>query len=193
MIEELGSLCEVCEVPIYEFKGKKPKIDEDAFVSPLAVLVGDVEVGEGSSIFPGAVIRGDIVKIKIGRYSNIQDNVVIHGGYIYDKGKYKGNIPVKIGDYVSVTHSAVIHGCIIEDVSMIGIGAKIFDGVKVGSGSIVGIGTVVLKGTIIPERSVVVGTPGRVIRKVSDDERAMIMDNALRYFELAKSMKGIIF
>mgnify|MGYP000209186395 CR=1 FL=1 len=193
MIEELGSLCEVSEVPIYEFKGKKPKIDEGAFVSPLAVLVGDVEVGEGSSIFPGAVIRGDIVKIKIGRYSNIQDNVVIHGGYIYDKGKYKGNIPVKIGDYVSVTHSAVIHGCIIEDVSMIGIGAKIFDGVKVGSGSIVGIGTVVLKGTIIPERSVVVGTPGRVIRKVSDDERAMIMDNALRYFELAKSMKGIIF
>ena len=166
---------------IVPYKGKVPRIANDALVAPSAIIIGDVEIESEASIFPGAVLRGDVAKIKVGRCSNIQDNVVVHGGWIYEDGEVKGTIGVEIGDYVSVTHGAILHGCKIGSVSMI------------GSGSIVGMGTVVLEGTKVPERSIVVGVPGRVIRETSKEEYAMIKSNALRYRELAESLIGTLF
>jgi len=125
---------------IKPYKGKTPNIHKNALVSPLATVIGDVEISKGTSIFPGAVIRGDVAKIAIGKYTNIQDNIVIHEGDIYTGDKLKGHIPVKIGDYVTVGHSAVIHGCEIEDAVMVGAKAVIFSGSVISSGSIIGMG-----------------------------------------------------
>jgi len=178
---------------IVPYKGKVPRIANDALVAPSAIIIGDVEIESEASIFPGAVLRGDVAKIKVGRCSNIQDNVVVHGGWIYEDGEVKGTIGVEIGDYVSVTHGAILHGCKIGSVSMIGIGSIIYDHTVIGSGSIVGMGTVVLEGTKVPERSIVAGVPGRVIRETSKEEYAMIKSNALRYRELAESLIGTLF
>ena len=178
---------------IIPYQGKAPKIAEDALIASSAVIIGDVEIERGASVFPGAVLRGDVAKIRVGRCSNIQDNVVVHGGWIYEDGEVKGTRDVEIGDYVSVTHGAILHGCKIGSVSMVGIGSIIYGNSVIGGGSIVGIGTVVLEGTMVPERSIIVGVPGRVIRKTEEKEYAMIKSNALRYRELAESLIGTLF
>ena len=162
-------------------------------VSPLAVVVGDVEIAEETAVFPGAVIRGDIAKITIGKYSNIQDNVVIHGGDLYEEDCLKAHISVKIGDYVTVAHGAVIHGSKIEDISLIGINAILYDRSTIGGGSIIGMHTTILENTKIPERSIVVGTPGRIIKTVDDVTYSRIKKHALWYHQLAKSHKGTLF
>ena len=162
-------------------------------VSPLAVVIGDVELAEETAVFPGAVIRGDIAKISIGTYSNIQDNVVIHGGDIYDGDRLKAHISVDIGDYVTVAHGAVVHGSKIEDVSMIGIHAVLYDGSTIGGGSIIGIHATILENTKIPARSIVVGTPGKVIKPVDDVAYSRIRKHALWYHQLAKSHTGTLF
>lgn len=180
-------------LPNFIYKEKLPKIHEDALVSPLAIIVGDVEVSEGASIFPGAILRGDVAKISIGRFSNIQDNVIIHGGDIYQGDVLKGQLPVNIGDYVTIAHGAVIHGSKIEDISMIGIRAIVFEGSIVGRGSIVGMNATILEKTKIPSRSVVVGVPAKIIKKVDDITYSKIKKHAMRYYELAKSHKGSLF
>ena len=178
---------------IFPHRGKSPRIHEDALVSSLATVIGDVEISEGTSVFPGAVIRGDVAKITIGRYSNIQDNVVIHGGDVYEGDILKGHLPVEIGDFVTVAHGAVVHGSKIEDVSLIGIRAIVYEGSIVGEGSVVGMNATVLEYTKIPKRSVVVGTPAKVIKSVDDVAYSRIRKHALRYHDLAKSHKGTIF
>jgi carbonic anhydrase/acetyltransferase-like protein (isoleucine patch superfamily) len=183
----------VFKLPIFSYKGKTPKIHKEALVSPLATIIGDVEVSEGASIFPGAVLRGDVAKITIGKYSNIQDNVIIHGGDIYEGDELKGHLPVEIGNYVTVAHGAVIHGCKIEDIVLIGIKAIIFEGSTVGEGSIIGMNSTLLENTYIPPRSIVVGTPGKIIKKVDEVTYLRIKKHAERYYELAKSHKGTIF
>ncbi len=180
-------------MPIFSYGGKQPKIHKDAMVSSSATVIGDVEISEGTSVFPGAVLRGDVAKITIGRYSNIQENVVVHGGAIYEGDDLKGHLPVEIGDYVTVAHGAVVHGSKIEDVSMIGIGAIVFGGSIVGEGSIVGMNATVLENSIIPKRSVVVGVPAKVVKNVDNTTYSRIKKHALRYFELANSHKGTIF
>jgi len=180
-------------LPVFSYRGKTPKIHEDALVSPLATVIGRVEISEGTSVFPGAVIRGDVAKITVGRYSNIQDNVVIHGGDIYEGDNLKGHLPVEIGDYVTVGHGAVVHGSRIEDVSMIGMKAIVYGGSVVGEGSIVGMNATVLGNMRIPKRSVVVGVPAKVVKTVDDVTYSRIKKHALRYHELAKSHKGTIF
>ena len=180
-------------MPVFPYKGKTPKIHKDALVSPLATVIGDVEISEGTAVFPGAVIRGDVAKITIGKYSNIQDNAVLHGGNIYEGDKLKGHLLVEIGDYVTVGHGAVIHGSKIEDVSMIGIEAIVYSSSVVGEGSIVGMNATVLENTRIPKRSIVVGTPAKVIKTVDDVTYSRIKKHALWYHELAKSHKGTIF
>ena len=180
-------------MPILPYKGKFPKIADDALIASSATVIGDVEIQSESSVFPGAVIRGDVAKIKIGRCSNIQDNVVIHGGWIYEGGEVKGTAPVEIGDYVSVTHGVILHGCKVDSVSLIGVGSIIFDGSVIGEGSIVGMGSVLLEGTIVPERSIVVGVPGKVIKRTSEGDYSMIKRNALQYRELAKYLVGSVF
>jgi len=180
-------------LPVFSYRGKSPRIHRDAMVSPLATVIGNVEISEGTSVFPGAVIRGDVAKITIGRYSNIQDNAVIHGGDIYEGDNLKGHLPVEIGDYVTVAHGTIVHGSKIEDISLIGIRAMIFEGSTVGEGSIVGINATVLENTKIPKRSIAVGVPAKVIKTVDDITYSRIKKHALWYHELAKSHKGTIF
>jgi carbonic anhydrase/acetyltransferase-like protein (isoleucine patch superfamily) len=180
-------------MPILTYKGKTPEIHRDALVSPLANIIGNVTVSEGASVFPGAVIRGDVAEITIGKYTNIQDNVVIHGGDRYEGNILKGNLPVEIGDYVTVAHGAIVHGSKVEDISLIGIRAIVYESSIVGEGSIIGLNATLLKNTIIPKRSVVVGTPAKVIKPVDDATFSMIKKHAIRYYELAKSHEGSLF
>ena len=174
-------------MPVLPYKGRSPRIHEDAIVSPLATIIGDVEISKETAVFPGAVIRGDAAKITVGRCSNIQENVVIHGGDIYEGDTLKGHFPVVIGDYVTLAHGSVVHGSKIEDVSMIGIKAIVFDGSTIGEGSIVGLNAAVLGNTRIPKRSIVVGIPAKVIKTVDDVTYSRIKKHALWYHELAKS------
>ena len=180
-------------MPVLSYKGKMPGIHKDALVSPLATIIGDVTISEGASVFPGAVIRGDVARITIGKYTNIQDNVVVHGGDIYEGDVLKGNIPVEIGDYVTVAHAAVVHGSQVEDICLIGIRAMVYEGSIIGEGSIVGMNATLLENTIVPSRSIIVGTPAKVIKTVDDITYSMIKKHALRYYELARSHKGSLF
>lgn len=180
-------------MPVLPFQGIYPKINKDALISPLAVVVGDVEISEGTSVFPGAVIRGDVAKITIGSYSNIQDHAVLHGGDVYEGDDLKGHLPVEIGDYVTIAHGAVIHGSRIESVSMVGINATVFEGSIVGEGSIIGMNAAVLEGTLIPKRSVAVGVPAKIIKAVDDVAYLRIKKHAQWYYELAVSHKGTLF
>ncbi len=179
-------------LPVLPYRGKTPKIHEDAIVSPLATIIGDVEISEDSSVFPGAVIRGDIAGIRIGRCTNIQENVVIHGGDVYEGGSLKEHLPVEIGDCVTLAHGSAVHGSKIEDVSMIGISAIIFDASIVGEGSIVGLNSAVLENTRIPKRSLVVGIPAKVIKTVDDTTYSRLKKHALWYHQLAMSVKWAI-
>lgn len=145
-----------------------------AFVAPNATVMGNVIVREGVSIWYGAVVRGDVEKIMIGAYSNIQDGAVLHG----DPGQ-----PTILEDYVTVGHRAVIHSAYVEQGSLIGIGAIILDGVRVGAGSIVGAGAVVTKD--VPPRSMVTGVPAKPRREISDTEAAELIEHAKRYQKLA--------
>ena len=178
-------------MPILPYKGKTPAIHEGALVSQYATVIGDVVISEGDSVFPGAVIRGDVAKITIGKYSNIQDNVVIHGGDIYEGDVLKGNLPVEIGCYVTVAHGAIIHGSKIEDITLIGIRAVVYEGSTVGEGSIIGMNATFLENTLIPKRSVVVGVPAKIIKKVDDVTYSRIKKHAIRYYELAKSHEAL--
>ncbi len=149
-------------------------ISAAAFVAATATVIGSVKVGAGASIWYGAVIRGDVEVIEIGECSNIQDGAILHG----DPGK-----PTILEDYVTVGHRAVIHSAYIERGSLIGIGAIILDGVRVGAGSIIGAGAVVTKD--IPPLSLVMGVPGKIIKEVSSQQAADLVEHAKRYRKLA--------
>ncbi|MBX3078853.1 MAG: gamma carbonic anhydrase family protein [Salinibacterium sp.] len=160
------------------FGGHSPVVDETAFVAPNATLVGRVSLGPESSVFYGAVLRGDTDQITLGARSNLQDNVVVH----CDVG-----VPTTIGSGVSVGHGAVVHGCTIEDDCLIGMGATVMNGAVIGTGSLVAGGAVVLEGTVIPPRSLVAGIPAKVRREISDDELDAIKANASHYVELSRA------
>ncbi len=147
------------------------------FIAGNATVIGDVVIDEGSSVWYGAVIRGDRDAIRIGKGSNIQDNAVIHTS--------EGH-PVSIGDDVSIGHGAILHGCSVSDQVLIGMGSILMNGSRVGEQSIIGAGAVVTEGTQIPPRSLVLGVPGRVIRAVSPEEGNGILTNAQVYRNLAE-------
>jgi carbonic anhydrase/acetyltransferase-like protein (isoleucine patch superfamily) len=151
-----------------------PNISQAAFVAPNAVVIGSVNIAAGVSIWYGAVIRGDVERIEIGECTNIQDGAILHG----DPGK-----PTILEDHVTVGHRAVVHSAYIEHGSLIGIGAIILDGVRVGASSIVGAGAVVTKD--VPPKSLVVGTPAKVLRQVTDTQAAELIEHAERYKKLA--------
>ncbi len=162
---------------IKNLKGIEPVIHKDAFVAESADVMGDVTIGEGTSIWYGAVLRGDIEDIKIGKFSNIQDNATVHT---------ETYIPTKIGDYTVVGHNAIIHGCTIGNNTLIGMGSTILNGAVIGDKCIIGAGTVVTEGKIIPDNSMVLGIPGKVVRQVTEEEAEAIRNNAIRYNELWK-------
>jgi carbonic anhydrase/acetyltransferase-like protein (isoleucine patch superfamily) len=157
---------------IFSFESKIPNIDPAAFISPTASIIGDVEIGERTNVWFGAVIRGDFFPIRIGKYNSIQDNVVIHADTI-------------IGSYCRIAHGSVVHGCILEDNILVGSNATIFDGCKIGEGAIIGIGAVVPPNTYVPSRTVMLGVPAKPVRKVSDEEVKDMIRRAMRYAELA--------
>ncbi|HKJ79194.1 MAG TPA: gamma carbonic anhydrase family protein, partial [Prolixibacteraceae bacterium] len=146
---------------IKTLNGNTPKIGEDCFLAETATVIGDVEIGDGCSIWFNAVLRGDVHYIKIGNNTNIQDNAVIHATY--------KKSPTNIGNNVTIAHNAVVHGCTIHDNVMIGINAVVLDNVVVESDSIIAAGSVVTKGTVVESGSVYAGVPAKKIKEISPD------------------------
>jgi carbonic anhydrase/acetyltransferase-like protein (isoleucine patch superfamily) len=151
-----------------------PDIDRAAFIAPTATVMGYVSIGEGASVWYGAVVRADVERIEIGDFTNIQDGAILHG----DPGKI-----TVLEDHVTIGHRAVIHAAHVERGCLIGIGAVILDGVRVGAGSVVGAGSIVTKD--VPPRSLVVGIPAKRVREVSDTEAEELFQHARRYTQLA--------
>lgn len=164
------------------FEGIEPTRDQKSFVAEGARVIGKVTMKEFSSIWFNSVARGDVNSIEIGRYSNVQDNSVLH---------VADDCPTIIGDYVTVGHNCVIHGATIEDHCLIGIGAIILNNAVVGKGSIVAAGALVREGQIIPPHSLVVGIPGKVIKQIPDDWD-QIHAQAIKYKSLWTERYGII-
>jgi carbonic anhydrase/acetyltransferase-like protein (isoleucine patch superfamily) len=167
----------VTPMPLLPFEGSVPEVADDAWVAPGAVLVGQVSLGSRSSVWYGAVLRGDGSSITVGIGSNVQDGTVVHA----DPG-----FPAVIGDGVVVGHGAVVHGCTVEDGSLIGMGSRVLNGARIGAGSLVAAGAVVLEGTQVPPGSLVAGVPAKVRRPLTDDEAAGIRAGAEQYVERAR-------
>ena len=165
---------------LHEFDGKKPKVHPDAYVSPRASLIGDVEIGEDSSIWESAVLRADMNYIRVGKGTSIQDNATVHTTFVN---------PTVIGDYVTAGHNSLIHACEIGDRTVVGMGSIVLDGAKVGKECVIGAGSVVTQGSIIPDRSLVLGIPGKVRKEVSDDMLASFNAGTDLYIELGKKYK----
>lgn len=158
------------------YRGQLPRVHPTAFIDDSAQVIGDVEIGEESSVWMLCVIRGDVHRIRIGNRSNVQDGTIIH--------VMKDTHPTTIGNDVTIGHGAIVHGCTVEDQCLIGMGAIILNGVTVGTGSIVAAGTLLPEGMQIPPRSLVMGSPGKVRRTLSDadlDEIQMYADRYVGY------------
>jgi gamma-carbonic anhydrase len=151
-----------------------PTIDPSAYVDESAQVIGDVVVGAESSIWLNAVVRGDVNYIRIGRQSNLQDGVIVHVNH-------EPSYPTIVGERVTVGHAAILHGCLIEDRCLIGMGAILLNGSRIGSDSIVAAGTLVAERMVIPPRSLVMGSPGKVRRALTDPELAFILEGAANY------------
>jgi carbonic anhydrase/acetyltransferase-like protein (isoleucine patch superfamily) len=163
---------------IRSYQGHMPVIPESCYVDVSAQVLGDVVLGEHSSVWMNAVVRGDVNSIRVGAHSNIQDCVVVHGmRYLY---------PVIVGDWVTIGHNATVHGCVIEDTCLIGIGAVILNNAHIGEGSIIAAGAVVAENTKIPPRSLVAGIPGKVRRELTSDDRDMILKYGRNYLDYTK-------
>ncbi|KAF8668924.1 hypothetical protein HU200_052130 [Digitaria exilis] len=162
---------------------KEPRIHRDVFVAPSAAVIGDVEIGHGSSIWYGSILRGDVNSIHIGSGTNIQDNSLVHVAKSNISGKV---LPTIIGSNVTVGHSAVLHACTIEDEAFVGMGATLLDGVVVEKHSMVGAGSLVKQNTRIPSGEVWVGNPAKFLRKLTEEEIAFIAQSATNYINLAQ-------
>ncbi len=169
---------------IKSFNGKMPKIAESAFISKTAYVVGDVEIGESSSVWPGAVVRGDLGSIKVGKNTIIQDNCVIHSGSFSS-----GMDDVTIGDGVTFGHGAVSHGHSIGNNVLIGINATILHDADIGDFCIIGANCLVGQGMNIPDRSFVTGAPGKIKGEPSPEQSRWIENMPREYAKLARQYK----
>lgn len=163
---------------ILEYKGTTPKLDTSVFLSPSACVIGDVQIGEGSSLWFNVIVRGDVNFIRIGKRTNIQDGTVVH--------VTRETHPTILGDDVTVGHNVTLHGCTVHDKCLIGIGAIVLDGAVIGASALVAAGSVVAPGTQVPPNSLVMGSPARVKRLLTEDERSKmhsIADNYVHYQE----------
>jgi carbonic anhydrase/acetyltransferase-like protein (isoleucine patch superfamily) len=167
----------------YDLENKKVKNSNDNWVAPNATIIGDVTLEKNTSIWFNATLRGDIENIYIGEGSNVQDGSVLHT----DPG-----FPLKVGKNVTIGHLVMLHGCSVGDNSLIGIGAVILNNAKIGKNCIIGAKSLIAENKEIPDNSLVVGSPGRVIRKVSDEEAKLITKNAIRYQENWKKYSKIL-
>jgi carbonic anhydrase/acetyltransferase-like protein (isoleucine patch superfamily) len=156
---------------IRSYKGITPTVPPSCYVDESAQLIGDVVLGENASIWMNAVVRGDVHSIRIGANSNIQDCSVLHG--------MLNKWPVIVGDWVTVGHSVTLHGCVVEDRCLIGMGVVILNGARIGAGSIIAAGTLIPEGTLVEPRSLMMGVPGKLRKRVEDEE--MILQYARNY------------
>jgi carbonic anhydrase/acetyltransferase-like protein (isoleucine patch superfamily) len=159
--------------------GKRPVVGERVFLAETCAVIGDVVLGDDASIWYATVVRGDVMPIRIGARTNVQDGTVIH----VTSGRYG----TTLGDDVTIGHAAILHACTVEDLCLVGMGAILLDGVVVGRGSFVGAGALVTPGTIIPPGSFVLGSPARVKRAVTPQEREQIEYGAAHYVELSRT------
>jgi carbonic anhydrase/acetyltransferase-like protein (isoleucine patch superfamily) len=166
---------------IRSHRGIRPRIAASAYVDPGAQVIGDVVVGERSSIWPNATVRGDVNSIRIGQETNIQDNCCLHG----ELDLY----PVIVGDRVTVGHSVVLHGCVVEDDCLIGIGAIVLNGARLGRGCVVAAGALVTEGMAAPPGSLILGVPGKVRRQVTEEERERFRKNNANYLRYGQIYK----
>ncbi len=165
---------------IMTYRRTAPTIHPSAFIAPGADVIGRVRLAKDSSVWFGCVLRGDVNRIDIGEATNIQDGSILH---------VDDNHPCAIADHVHVGHHANLHGCRVERGAMIGIGAIVLSGARVGAGAIVGAGSVVLEGTKVPPRTLVVGAPARVVRKVSARDLQYIKHWVAKYVRLARAYR----
>jgi len=166
------------ETKLYPFQNKFPQIHESVFLAPGVKIIGDVVIGEKSSVWYNSVIRGDVHFIKIGAWTNIQDLSMLHVTTC--------KFPLFIGNKVTIGHSATLHGAVIEDLTLIGIGSTILDGAVVGSNSMVAAGSLVKQGYKVPSGKLVAGVPAKIIRDITEEEIMEIENSALRYYEYCK-------
>jgi carbonic anhydrase/acetyltransferase-like protein (isoleucine patch superfamily) len=167
---------------VRSYRGRWPQIAASAYIDATAVVIGDVTIGEHSSIWPGVVIRGDVHWIRIGSRSNIQDGSVLH--------VMTDLYPLSIGDGVTVGHAAILHGCTIESRVLIGMGAVLLNNVRVGSGSIVAAGTLVTEDTVVPPGSLFMGHPGKFRRALTPQDLEEIDGYSARYVEHAETYRS---
>lgn len=158
---------------IRKVRGFTPQIHPSVFLAENAAIIGDVEIQEKSSIWYNVTIRGDVMPIRIGRETNVQDGSVIHGTY--------GKFGTTLGNRVTVGHMVMMHGCEVGDHCLIGMGAVLMDGVSIGADSIVGAGTLVTEGKKFPPRSLILGRPGKLVRELTDEELMKLQQSADNY------------
>lgn len=168
---------------ILKFKQWYPKIKKSAWVAPSADVIGNVKIGKDSSIWFGTVIRGDVHKIRIGDRTSIQDLSMVHVTH-YKKDDMSDGNPTIIGDDVTIGHKVMLHGCVIEDGCLIGMNATILDGVVIGKGSIVGANSLVTSNKVFPPHSLIMGSPAKVVRTLSEEEVQGLIEHASRYVKL---------
>lgn len=165
---------------LYSFNGKHPHVDQSVFIAPGAKVIGDVTIGKQSSVWFNAVLRGDEGPIRIGARTNIQDNTTCH---LYE------DYPLLIEDDVTVGHNAILHGCTIGSGSLIGMASAILDGAEIGESCFIAAGTLIPPGKRIPPRSFVMGTPGKVIREVTEKDLQILRESAEVYVAKAEQFR----
>lgn len=164
------------EATLEKFLRQRPTLGQGVYLADGAVVVGDVTLGDHSSVWYNAVLRGDINRIVVGHHTNIQDNAVLH---------LEQDLPCLVGNYVTIGHLAIVHACTVGDETLIGMGATVLDGAKIGRQCLVGAKALVTKGKQIPDGSLVLGAPAEVARQLTAAERAALKESALRYAENA--------
>ncbi len=157
------------------YQGHAPQIPATCYIDPSAQILGDVILGERSSVWMNAVLRGDVNFIRVGSCSNVQDCAVLHGQrHLY---------PVIVGDWVTIGHNATIHGCVVEDMCVIGMGARVLNNSRIGEGCIIAAGSVVAEQTVIPPRTLWAGVPAKLRREISEKDRDLIREYAQNYLD----------
>jgi carbonic anhydrase/acetyltransferase-like protein (isoleucine patch superfamily) len=157
------------------YQGKHPIIGDSSYIDLSAQVIGDVTIGENSSVWMNAVLRGDVNSLRVGNNSNVQDCAVLHGQrYLYS---------VTVGDWVTIGHNAIVHGCVLEDMVLIGMNATVLNNAKIGEGSIIAAGAVVPEGTVVPPRTLWAGVPAKMRRELGDADRELILQYAKNYVD----------
>ena len=160
---------------IRSYNGHSPQVHSNCYIDVSAQVIGDVTLGEHSSVWMNAVLRGDVHSIRVGANSNVQDCAVLHG----QRNRYA----VIVGDWVTIGHNATVHGCVVEDEVVIGLGARVLNNAHIGTGSIIAAGAVVPENTVVPPRTLWAGVPAKLRRELGDKDHALILEYARNYLD----------